>query len=79
MAKADFFIPPGGFAGFAQQTPAVQALLRKKKTKKKRRAKKGIQRVPKTKRSSPKKKIGRLVKGSPEARRRMAQIRNKRK
>jgi len=79
------FVPPGGFAGFAQQTAATQALLRKKKktTRKKRRkvAKKprrqgvGARKPGQTR----KKTGGRLVKGSPAAKRRMAALRKMRK
>lgn len=81
------FVPPGGFQGFAQQTPAVQALLRpparRKKTKKKTATKRrpgvgaGGKKSQVTK--SRAKKNGRLIKGSAEAKRRMAQIRKKRK
>lgn len=80
-------VPPGGFAGFAQQTPAVQALLRpparrKKKTKKKTAKRRpgvgaGGKKSPRT--TSRAKPNGRLIKGSAEAKRRMAQIRKKRK
>lgn len=75
------FVPPGGFAGFAQQTPATQALLntpgaRKKTTKKRATKKKTAKKKTAKKRAAPK---GRLKKGSPEAKRRMAQIRKMRK
>lgn len=82
-------VPPGGFAGFSQQTPAVQALLRKKTTRKKRkktkttrrpgvgaRGKASTNRRPAKKTRSPK---GRLKKGSPAAKKRMAQLRKMRK
>ena len=79
------FVPPGGFAGFAQQTPAVQAMLAKtprKKARKKKKPATGARSAPKKKatpRKSTAKKGGRLKKGSPEAKRRMAQIRKLRK
>ena len=79
------FVPPGGFAGFAQQTPAVQAMLAKT-PRKKAKKKKSTKKAPATRaRSATKKKAGarknngRLVKGSAEAKRRMAEIRKKRK
>lgn len=80
------FVPPGGFQGFSQQTPAVQALLRpparrkkaKKKTAKKRRPGVGA-RGKKSQVTKSRSKGGRLKKGSPEAKRRMKQIRNMRK
>lgn len=77
-AKPILFIPPGGFQGFAQQTIAVQALVSKptrrrgkKKTRKKRANKKTAKRRPRT----AARKSGRLKKGSPEAKRRMAKLR----
>lgn len=74
------FIPPGGFAGFASQTVAVQALLRRPTRKKrvtKKRAKKKVTRRAATRRTGTrrKKRGGRLVKGSPAAKRRMAALR----
>lgn len=81
MAAAKPFIPPGGFVGFGQQTPAVQALISistpaRRKTKKKKTARKNspTKRSKSTTRRAKKPK-GRLVKGSAEAKRRMAQIR----
>ena len=78
------FVPPGGFAGFAQQTPAVQAMLAKtprKKTKKKAKKKPAATRARSAtkKKAGARKNSGRLVKGSAEAKRRMAEIRKKRK
>lgn len=84
------FVPPGGFAGFAQQTPAVQSLLRKKRPARKKAKKKTAKRravgvgargkKPVVRRAAPKKAAGkRLVKGSPAAKRRMAQLRRMRK
>lgn len=76
------FVPPGGFAGFAQQTPATQALVRKKATRKK--ARKKLPRKKTTARRRPAKKRAkktgkRLVKGSAAAKRRMAQLRKMRR
>lgn len=88
MPTRSVFVPPGGFAGFAQQTVAVQALLgnatRRKTTRKKAKRKKGsaTRRASTTRAASPrrkKKRKGPLVKGSPEARRRMKQLRAMRK
>jgi len=80
------FIPPGGFAGFAQQTPAVQALLRKKRTTRKRRKvtrkKRATRRAPAKKRATRRKtakKPARMVKGSAAAKRHMAKLRRMRK
>ena len=84
------FIPPGGFAGFAQQTPAVQALVRgpvrrkrKKVTRRKatRRARTATTRRRRVSRKTTgrKKKPAYMVKGSPAAKRRMAQLRKMRK
>lgn len=82
MAAAKPFIPPGGFVGFGQQTPAVQALISistpARRTKKKKKKKTGKTTARKRSTSSgrrAKKPKGRLVKGSAEAKRRMAQIR----
>lgn len=85
------FIPPNGFAGFAQQTPAVQSLYRGKRKTKSRRTRSGAikgmrgeyarrKKIPKSKRlGARKKKAARLVKGSAAAKRYMASIRRKRK
>jgi hypothetical protein len=77
-------VPPGGFVGFAQMTPASRASLtqgqprttrmRRKGGKKKRAAKRVSRRVS-TKRG----KKGRLIKGSAAAKRYMASIRKRRK
>lgn len=76
-------VPPGGFAGFSQQTQATQALfsaaLKKKTVRKKRTRKKAAKKRP-AKRKTRRKKAGkRLVKGSAAAKRRMAQLRRMRK
>lgn len=80
------FIPPGGFAGFSQQTPAVQALLTpKRRTRRKTRKKTTTRRRTRKKtsakrRSCParKRKPARLVKGSAAAKRHMAKLRKMR-
>jgi len=83
-------VPPGGFAGFAQQTPATQAMFQnagrlggqrsaaKRRRKRKTTAKKA-KRTTRARRASPKRKKARLVKGSAAAKRYMASIRRKRK
>lgn len=83
----NFIIPPGGFAGFAQQTAATQALFqragrvggRRSAAKRRRTAKKKgatAKRKRTTRRRSTKM---RLVKGSAAAKRYMAKIRRLRK
>jgi hypothetical protein len=82
-------VPPGGFAGFAQQTPATQAMFqragrttsttarrRKRKTAAKKRAKTTRARRRTTARA---KRPARLVKGSRAAKAYMAKIRRKRR
>lgn len=83
----NIIVPPGGFAGFAQQTPATQQLFaragrvggkrsaakrRRKSAAKKKAARVGARRK---RRSSARK----LVKGSAAAKRRMAALRRMRK
>lgn len=76
-------IPPGGFAGFAQMTPAskaAQGLGRLVRSARKRtRKKKASNRNRKRKASGRKRKAGKLVKGSAAAKRFMANLRRKRK
>jgi len=82
------FVPPGGFAGFAQQSPAVQALVRRPGAAKKRRKATTKKRATK-RRAAPKratarrrvakKKPQRLVKGSAAARAHMAKLRKMRR
>lgn len=76
--------PPGGFAGFAEQTPAAQSAL----TKGTGSMSSGPRRSRKKKASAPKrrgkakrahKSGGKLKKGSPAAKRRMAKLRRMRK
>lgn len=79
MAAAKPFIPPGGFVGFGQQTPAVQALISistpARRKKKKTARKKSTTKRSKSTTQRAKKPKGRLVKGSAAAKRRMAQLR----
>lgn len=87
-ARKTIVVPPGGFAGFAQQTAATQALLRGSAPKRRRKtAKKAPRRKKATVRKRParrastarKKKPARLVKGSAAAKRHMAKLRRMRK
>lgn len=78
-------IPPGGFAGFAQQTPATQALFQRagrvggQRSAAKRRKRKKSAAKKTTRRKTTRRKRARLVKGSAAAKRYMASIRRKRK
>jgi len=80
-------VPPGGFAGFAQQTPATQALFQRAgrttrpATRRKRRTKAKRASAPrrKTARRAKSKRPARLVKGSRAAKAYMAKIRRKRR
>jgi len=80
-------IPPGGFAGFAQQTPATQALFQRagrkgglrSAAKRRRSTKKKAVRATGRKRRTRTTRKARLVKGSAAAKRYMASIRRKRK
>lgn len=80
-------IPPGGFAGFAQQTPATQALFSRagrigglrSAAKRRRKSKKKAAAAPRRRRRASAKRAARLVKGSAAAKRYMAKIRRKRK
>lgn len=79
------FMPPNGFAGLAQQTPAVQALYGQRgRRSTSRRRKKSAAAAPKRRRRAASKskgsrKLKRLVKGSAAAKRYMAKIRRMRK
>jgi len=81
------FIPPGGFDGFAQQTPATKALLRSGNgpkrgggARRKRGKKKAAKRRPaRARRAKSRASKVRLVKGSAAARRHMAKLRKMRK
>jgi len=80
-------VPPGGFAGFAQQTDATRAMFQRagrkggKRSAAKRRKRATAKRAaPKRrKRATAKRGKARLVKGSAAAKRYMASIRRKRK
>lgn len=79
-------VPPGGFAGFAQQTPATQAMFQRagrgpaRTTRRKRRTKAKRAAAPRKRtRRAKSKRPARLVKGSAAAKRYMASIRRKRK
>lgn len=79
-------VPPGGFAGFAQQTAATQALFQRagrkgglRSARKRRKTKAKTKRAKTTRRRTTRGKKARLVKGSAAAKRYMASIRRKRK
>lgn len=81
-------VPPGGFAGFAQQTPATQAMFQRagriggqttQRRRKRKSAKKKAVRASGRRRTRRAGKKARLVKGSAAAKRYMASIRRKRK
>lgn len=87
-------VPPGGFAGFAQQTPATQRLFsqaagrRGGQTTQRRRRRKSKAAMPRRRRRSAataaprrrrSRRPARLVKGSAAAKRYMASIRRKRR
>lgn len=82
-------VPPGGFAGFAQQTPATQQLFaragrkggkRSAAARKRRKTKAKTKASPRRKRKTARaKRPARLVKGSAAAKRYMASIRRKKK
>lgn len=77
------FIPPNGLAGFAQQTPAVQALYRRGRSgggarrRRKKKAAGAVKRV--SRRKSAKRATKRFAKGSAAAKRHMAKLRRMRK
>lgn len=86
--KASIVVPPGGFAGFAQQTPATQALFqrsgrvggqRSAAKRRRKRAKTAKTATRKTARRRKSARPARLVKGSAAAKRHMAKIRRKRR
>jgi len=81
-------VPPGGFAGFAQQTPATQLLFNKRAKKaspvrRKRKAKTTAKKKPvrraSAKRKAAPKRGNKFVKGSAAAKRHMARLRAMRK
>lgn len=83
-------IPPGGFAGFAQQTPCTQKLFsdamggrrsgvrRKRKATTKATTKKRRTKRATARRTARRSKPARLVKGSAAAKRHMAKLRRMR-
>jgi len=92
--RVRIIIPPGGFAGFAQQTPATQRLFsqaagrRGGQTTQRRRRRKAKAAAPRRRRraaasAAPRRRRARrparLVKGSAAAKRYMASIRRKRR
>jgi hypothetical protein len=86
--KSNLIVPPGGFAGFAQQTAATQEMFRRagrlggqatqRKRRRKASKKKAVRAVGKRRRAA-KGKPARLVKGSAAAKKYMASIRRKRR
>jgi len=85
-------VPPGGFAGFAQQTPATQRLFQaagrvggQRSAAKRRRKATAKRAAPSTRRRKATGRVkaragrARLVKGSAAAKRYMASIRRKRR
>lgn len=87
-SSTKFIVPPGGFAGNAQQTGATQLLFAKasgarggRTTQRRRRKAKASKRraSPSTRKPAKRGKKARLVKGSAAAKRHMARIRRKRK
>jgi len=89
QARMRLLVPPGGFAGFAQQTPATQNLFQRagriggKTTQRRRRKKNGPARgsarrsTRRVKRTSG--RASRMTKGSAAAKRHMAKLRRMRK
>jgi hypothetical protein len=77
------FIPPNGFAGFSQQTPAVQAIYRggrtMSRTGRRRKKKAAVRAKGRSKPRKSSKKLKRLVKGSAAAKRYMSKIRKMKK
>jgi len=85
--RAILFIPPGGFDGFAQQTPATQALLRtgngngRTRTTRKARGKKKAarSRPARARKARSRSSARKFVKGSAAAKRHMAKLRKMRR
>ena len=78
------FIPPNGFAGFAQQTPAVQSIYRKSRSggggrRRRKAAKKAACTARRRGRRGAAGKAKRFTKGSAAAKRHMAKLRKMRK
>lgn len=78
---SNFYIPPGGFAGFSQMTPASQAVLSRRVGggRRRRKAKKAAPRKRASGVRRKAKKAKKFVKGSAAARRHMAKLRALRK
>ena len=78
--KKPIFVPPQGFAGFAQTTPATQRLLggRSRPATRKKRKKKVTKKSPRRK-NAKKKASKQPAKGSPAMKRKMAKLRAMRK
>lgn len=80
---ANQFIPPNGLAGFAQQTPAVQALYARRGRSnggRRRRKKKAAGAVKSRVKRATKRATGsKFTKGSAAAKRHMAKLRKMRK
>lgn len=80
--SSGFYIPPGGFTGFAQMTPASKAALSRVgggRRRKKRRGKKAAKRTVRRAARKVKRKVKRFAKGSAAAKRHMAKLRRMRK
>lgn len=84
-SRMSIVVPPGGFAGFAQQTPATQVLFQRagrvggKRSAAKRRRRKAKAAPAARKRRKSTARPARLKKGSAAAKRYMASIRKRRK
>lgn len=83
-------VPPGGFQGFAQQTPATQVLFQRagrtagprsavSRVRRRRKARTKAKSAPAVRRRARTAKKARMVKGSAAARRHMAKLRRMRK
>lgn len=79
-------VPPGGFAGNAQQTGVTQLIFAKaagsrggRRSASRRRRKRKTASAPRRRRSSSRRSSSRLVKGSAAAKRHMARIRKMRR
>jgi hypothetical protein len=86
--RVRIIVPPGGFAGFAQQTPATQRLFSQAagrrggqttQRRRRRKAKAAAAMPRRRRRRSRARRPARLVKGSAAAKRYMASIRRKRR
>lgn len=76
------FIPPNGFAGLAQQTPAVQSIYRRGRSSggvRRRRRRGKATAARRRRRAAAGKRGGKFVKGSAAAKRHMAKLRRMRR